>query len=125
MNLPVQFRLYSPSQPEISSSLFSAQIDDLSEQGMCLQTDSISYDNLHILQPSISTSEQCQLEIKIIDDDNALTVHGKAVWYDRNTNGGKFVFRAGIEFLHLTRDLKKQLNLLINEKEKQKPRSAA
>ena len=125
MNLPVQFSLYFPSQPESASSPFTAQLADLSEHGMCLLTDFICYKDLHILLPSMFTSEQCRLKIKILDDDKSFTVHGKAVWYDRNTKDAPFIFRAGIEFLDLTADLKKQIHFLMKNGISESTRSAA
>jgi len=125
LNLPVQFTLYFPSRPEVASSTITAQLADLSEQGMCLMTDSICYKDLHILLPSASTSEQCQLEIKILDEDNAFTVHGKAVWYDRNTSDAPFIFKAGIEFLNLTGDNKKQIHFLMKNRVQESALTAA
>ncbi len=125
MNLPIHFRLYSPSRPEVSSLSFPARLDNISEQGMCLLTDSIQDDNLHILLPSMTTSEQCQLEIKILAGQKPITLHGKAVWYDRNSNDQPYQFRAGIEFLHLTRDEKKQIHSLLNESSTENIPSAA
>ncbi len=113
-DLPIQFRLYPPSKPESTSSSFSAQLYDLSEQGMCLMTNAIQCNGMHILFPCISTSEQCLLEIKIPNKKKALTIHGKAIWYDHNTTERPFTFRAGVQFLNLSRDSRKQIQALIN-----------
>ena len=125
LDLPVQFNLYFPSRPEVASSTFTAQLADLSEHGMCLMTDSICYKDLHILLPSASTSEQCQLKIKILDKDQTLTLHGKAIWYDRNTSDAPFIFRAGVEFLNLNGDHKKQTDSLMRNKISENTRTAA
>ncbi len=100
-DLAIQFRLFPPSKPESTSSSFSAQIYDLSEHGMCLLTNAIQSNGMHILFPYISTSEQCLLEIIIPNKKKPLTLQGKAIWYDRNTTEWPFAFRAGIQFMNL------------------------
>ncbi len=113
-DLSIRFRLYLPSKPELTSSSFPAQLYDLSEHGMCLLTNDIQNDGLHILFPHIKFSEQCLMEIIFPDTPLPLTLQGKAIWYDRNNTEWPFIFRAGVQFMNLSRDLKKHIQSLIN-----------
>ena len=114
VDLPVQFRLYLPSRPETSSSMLAAQICDLSEHGIGLLTNTMEYEGLHFMAPDIQTSEQGRLEIRIPFGNEPLSLKGKAIWYVRNPENHAYLFRVGIEFQDLSRDLKERIRTFIN-----------
>ena len=106
--------MHLPSRPEAPSPELPAQLYDISEHGLGLLTDSIEWEDLHMIDPNMQTSEKCVLEIEVPHDDEAMTLRGKAVWYIRHPEGIPFVFRVGIEFDDITQDLKKKIRDLIN-----------
>jgi len=106
--------MYLPSRPDHTSPELSAQLYDISEHGIGLLTDAIEWKGLHMIDPNMQTSEKCILEIELPYDDKPLTLRGKAVWYIRHPEGIPFVFRVGVEFDHVTPELRKKVNNLIN-----------
>jgi PilZ domain len=115
LNLPVQFRIYIPSCPEICSCFLPAQLHDISQQGISLDTDAIHSDAFHIFQPTVTTFEQCLIEIRISNGGDSLSLHGRAVWYDRNVEDHPFAFRVGIQILGQIKDLRKQIEASLRE----------
>lgn len=114
INRPVQFHLYLPSRPEQRSPALSAHLYDISVHGMGLLTDTIKWEDLHMIDPNMQTSEKCILEVEIPFDDEPLRIRGKAVWYIRHPEGIPFVFRVGVEFTDITPEIKRNIRNLIN-----------
>lgn len=115
LNLPVQFRIYVPSCPEICSCFLPAQLHDCSQQGISLNTNAIHSDAFHIFHPTITTFEQCLMEIRIPNGGDGLILHGKAVWYDQNPESHPLLFRVGIRILDPIKDLRRQIEASIRE----------
>ena len=115
LDLPVQFRIYLPSRPDIASSFLPGQLHDFSNEGLALLTNAIHSDSLHAFHPIPTTAEQCLLEIKVPSQGEDLTLHGRVVWYDRNEEEHPFLFRVGIQLLDPTKDLRRQIETTIKE----------
>ena len=115
LDSPCRFRIYTPSRPETISPYLTAQIHDLSENGMRFHTDSVQSEGLHIFHPNAVVSEQCLLEIEIPGKEGPFTIHGKVIWYDRNPDEHPYAFQAGIEFVNLDREMKKKMQQTLRE----------
>lgn len=113
--LPVRFRIYLPSHPEIASPFLPGQLHNYSHEGLGLLTNAIHSNSLHAFHPIPTTSEQCLLEIKVPNQGEDLTLHGRVVWYDRNEEEHPFLFRVGIRLLDPTKDLRRQIETTIKE----------
>jgi hypothetical protein len=66
---------------------------------MRLMTNIVQSGPLHIFPPDLTASEQAHLEIEVPDGEQTLTLIGRVVWYDQNTEGHPYSFRAGVEFV--------------------------
>jgi len=115
LNLPVEFRIYLPSCPEIASRFLSGQLHDFSQEGLALFTNVIHSNSLHMFHPTAITSEQCLLEIRIPTGAQALTLHGRVIWYDRIDEQGPFLFHVGVRLLEHPKDLKTQIETSVRE----------
>jgi len=115
LDLPVTYRIYLPSCPEIASSFLSARLCDVSRGGLALLTDAIHSHSLHMFHPTAISAEQCLLEIRIPNGEEDLTLHGRVVWYDRIDTEGPYVFQVGVEVLDHPKDLRKKLETTILE----------
>ena len=115
VDLSVQFRICLPSCPDVASPLIPATVCNLSDDGINLLTNTIHSEGLHILHPTVSTLEQCFLEIEIPHKDQPLTLKGKAVWYDRNPEVHPSVYRVGVRFLNVDSNLRAKIRALMRE----------
>jgi hypothetical protein len=84
--------------------------------GMGLLADRVEDGGLHIMHPWTATSEQCLLEIQVLQGKTPLTLHGRAAWYSQHEDAKPFGFRIGIELLDLTQELKESIRELIDLK---------
>ncbi len=115
LDLPVEFRIYLPSCPEIASSFLSGRLHDVSQEGLALLTNAIHSHSLHMFHPTATTSEQCLLEIRVPDGNQDLTLHGRVVWYDTIDAEGPYLFQVGIKLLDHPKGLRKQIETSIRE----------
>jgi hypothetical protein len=115
LDLPVTYRIYLPSCPEIASSFLPARLYDVSQEGLALLTNTIHSHSLHMFHPTATSAEQCLLEIRIPNGTQDLTLNGRVVWYDRIETEGPFVFQVGIEVLYHPNDLRKKIETSIRE----------
>ncbi len=115
LTFPIRFRIYLPSRPETKSPYLPAQLYDLSENGMRFHTDTVQSEGLHILHPNTLVPEQCLLEIEITGSEGNFAVHGKVIWYDSNPEESPHAFQVGIEFIDISRDMKKEIQQTIRE----------
>ena len=115
LDLPVQFRIYLPSHPEIASSFLPGQLHNYSDEGLALLTNAIHSNSLHAFHPIPTTSEQCLLEIKVPSQGDDLTLHGRVVYYDRNEEEHPFLFRVGIQLVDPAKDLRRQIENSVKE----------
>ena len=121
LELPIKFRIYLPSRPDTSSTFLSAQLHDLSQSGMRLMTNIVQSGSLHIFHPDLTASEQSYLEIEVPDAEQTLTLIGRVVWYDQNTEEHPYSFRAGVEFVDIGSEDRKRIQSLINRAQSTPP----
>jgi hypothetical protein len=115
--LPIKFRIYLPSRPDKSSTFLSAQLHNLSQSGMQLMTNIVQSGSLHIFHPDLTASEQAHLEIEIPEGAQTLTLIGRVVWYDRNTEEHPYSFRAGVEFVDIGSEGRMRIQSLIRREQ--------
>ena len=115
LRLPIKFIIYAPSLPDKTSPSLAAQLYDLSELGMRMLTNHVRSEDLHILSPNLTTSEQCLLKIDIPLEGESLTLQGKVIWYDRNCGTEPFSFQVGVEFLEPSPDLKGKIKEVLQQ----------
>jgi hypothetical protein len=80
---------------------------------------------LHIFHPDPTTPEQSHLEIEIPDGEQVLTLIGRVVWYDRNTEEHPYSFRVGVEFVGIGSEDGKRIQSLINREQSTPPAASS
>jgi len=114
LDLPVNFQVYSPSQPQKRTLPVNARTYDISESGIGLLMSRMEYDGMHLVTPGGPNSEQCRLDIEIPFGKDPIRVKGQAVWYVQNSETFPPVFRVGVEFVELTAALKDKLHTFVS-----------
>lgn len=109
LEMPVRFRIVPPSQPGNASAFQPARLQNLSEGGVRLLTNTVRVDDLHILHPTPLTSEQCEIDLETVDQDPPLKMRARVAWYDRTGQDAPFSFQAGLQFIRLSREQKREI----------------
>lgn len=116
MDLAARFRIYLPSQPDRCSGDIPARVVDLSSMGVGLVAERVEERGLHIMHPWPATSEQCCLEIQVVDGKENLSLRGRAAWYAQIEERKPYGFRIGIELLDPTAESRERIRSLIDRK---------
>ncbi|MEW6442444.1 MAG: PilZ domain-containing protein [bacterium] len=116
LDLPLRFRIYLPSRPDPGPPTFhTGRLYDISRHGISLLTNTVEHNGLHIFRPDVLAFEQCLLEIELPREGEPLLIKGRVVWYDKAPPGSPFAFRAGVAFLDLSTDLRKQVKTFLHQ----------
>jgi hypothetical protein len=109
VELPIQFRVFLRSRPEISTSFHPARLFDISEHGLGMLIQTIRFDGLHITKLDAKTSEECLLEIQIPFDPEPLVLKGRMIWYIQTPEYDPYILRVGVSLVDMSPDQKKKL----------------
>ena len=80
---------------------------------MRFMTNIVQSGSVHIFHPNLTTSEQSHLEIEVPDGEQTLTLTGRVVWYDQNTEEHPYSFRVGVAFVDIGSEDKMRIQSLI------------
>jgi len=106
--LPVQFRLIPLEKGEFRSGAVVGRTRDISGEGLCLETNTVIIDRLHILGEAMGGENRLSLAIEIPDEENPLEALGEVIWYDLAPNDSDFRFRAGVLFTEMDEEVGKR-----------------
>jgi hypothetical protein len=76
-------------------------------------TNIVQSGSLHIFHPDLTASEQSHLEIEVPDGEQTLTLVGRVVWYDQNTEEHPYSFRVGVTFVDIGSEDRTRIQSLI------------
>lgn len=109
VELPIEFRVYMRSRPEVTTRFHPARLFDISEHGVGMLVQTIRFEGLHITRLDAKASEECLLEIRIPFDPEPLVLTGKMVWYIQTPEFHPYVLRVGVSLLDMGLDRKRRL----------------
>jgi c-di-GMP-binding flagellar brake protein YcgR len=114
--LMVNYRIIGGGDKERISRTIEGQTKDVSLGGMCLQTNILEINGLHIY---IDTNNIYQnllaLEIDLPFCDKKIKTVGKVAWYNLSTRRRKYQYDVGIIFLEMSNKDEKNLSRFLNK----------
>jgi hypothetical protein len=113
VELPVQFRVFLRSRPEITTCYHPARLFDISEHGVGMLVQTVRFDGLNITRLDAKTSEECLLEIRIPFDPEPLALKGRMIWYIQTPEYDPFVMRVGVSLQDMDPDRQRKLRAFI------------
>jgi hypothetical protein len=121
-----EFGLTTDSWGETPSSSVLGQIRNVSREGLCLETNTVILDRIHVLAEAMGTEKRLFLSIEIPESETRIEALGRVVWYDLASEDSDFRFRAGVLFTHMEKDVKKRWHdflAAIKKRERSSPSS--
>lgn len=114
--LMVRYRIIRGGDREKISRTIEGQTKDISLGGMCLQTNVLEINGLHIyIDPNNIYQNVLQLEIDIPFCDEKIKTLGKVAWYNLSTRRRKYQYDVGIVFLEMSDKGEKNLNRFLDK----------
>jgi len=109
VELPIQFRVYVRSRPEVTTRFHPARLFDISEHGVGMLVQTIRFEGLPVTRLDAKASEDCLMEVRIPFDPEPLVLTGKMVWYVQTPEFHPYVLRVGVSLLNMGLDRKRKL----------------
>ena len=98
------------------SSLIDGEASDISLGGICLQTNVLEMDGLHIYHNSNHPYQNIlEIDIDLPFDYGNIKAMGKVAWYDLAKRRGKYQFDSGVVFLEIDKKDKENLTRFLNK----------
>lgn len=95
----VKFRILDGKNPAISSRIIDGKVIDMSPGGLCIGTNTVHIDGLHIFHHATSMyKNKLEIEVELHPDQPPLRTLGEASWYDRSAEGSETVYKFGVNW---------------------------
>lgn len=114
--LMVEYKIIKGGEREKISKPIDGQVRDISLGGICLQTNVLEMDGLHIYHNSNNPYQNLlEIDIDLPFDYGNIKVIGKVAWYDLAKRRGRYQFDIGVVFLEIGEKDKENLIRFLNK----------
>jgi hypothetical protein len=98
-----------------SPKSFIAKSNNISLEGMCLETRQVEVDGVHILTGSPgSLKNRLDMEIDLYHSEKPFNILGEVCWYDLSKETEEFMFEVGIVFINMDAAARQTLKKFIS-----------
>ena len=108
VELPVEFRVYLRSRPEVSTEFHPGRLFDVSEHGIGMLVKTVRFDGLPGARFGAQVSEECLLEIRVPLEPEPLSLKGRMLWHIQTPEYHPYVLRVGVSLLEMGSEQKKR-----------------
>lgn len=98
----VKFRILDSKNPAMSSRMLQGKILDISEEGLCIGTNIVQIDGLHIFHPTSRDKNKLEIEVELHPDLLPLRALGEVRWYSKVQDDAGWIFKVGVSWLSLS-----------------------
>ncbi len=112
----VKFKILDSRNPSLCSRMLSGEILDISEEGLCIGTNTVQIDGLHIFHHPSRGKSKLALEVELQPDQAPLKAIGEVRWYRRVVSESPSTYRVGVTWETLSKDDQETLKKLLKEK---------
>jgi hypothetical protein len=94
----VKFKILDSKNPGVCSRLLQGEILDLSEKGLCIGTNTVQIDGLHVFHHPTMEKNKLEIEMELHPGQAALKTVGEVRWYRRVESAGASTYRVGVNW---------------------------
>ena len=99
----VQFKILDSRNPNVRSRVLQGEILDLSEEGLCIGTNTVQIDGMHIFHHPSKGRSKLEVEVELSPDQSPLKTVGEVRWYRKMENGSTSTYRVGVNWESLSK----------------------
>jgi hypothetical protein len=96
VNATVMFRILDSKNPAIHSRILQGKVFDVSQEGLCVGTNLVQIDGLHVFHPSSQSKNRLEIEVKLDPDLPPLKTYGEVRWYSKVEEEGGWIYKMGV-----------------------------
>jgi hypothetical protein len=111
----VKFKILDSRNPGVCSRMLSGEILDISEEGLCIGTNTVQIDGLHIFHHPSRGKSKLELEVDLQPGQAPLKTIGEVRWYRRIASESASTYKVGVTWDTLSRDDQEALRKLLKE----------
>ncbi len=113
----VRFRIISGDNKGGSSRLIKGKTENISEGGICLETNLVQVDGLHISHDSsMLYKNRLEIEIDLSPEIESIKAIGDVIWYDLKRKKDQYTYNVGVSFSEISEDDQDRLNNFLLQK---------
>ncbi|OGP60738.1 MAG: hypothetical protein A2162_04120 [Deltaproteobacteria bacterium RBG_13_52_11b] len=101
INATVSFRIVDSNNPAIHSRVLQGKVFDVSQEGLCIGTNLVQIDGLHVFHPSSQHKNNLEIEVKLDPDLPSMKTFGEVKWYSKVEEEIGWIYRMGVTWLSL------------------------
>ncbi|MBI5183083.1 MAG: PilZ domain-containing protein [Nitrospinae bacterium] len=114
--IQVRFRIISGDNKGGASRLIKGKTENISMGGICLETNLVQVDGLHISHDSsMLYKNRLEMEIDLSPDMESVKAIGEVIWYDLKQKKGQYIYNVGVWFLEISEEDKNKLSTFLSQ----------
>jgi len=113
----VKFRILDSKNPAICSRMIQAKVLDISEEGICIGTNTVQIDGLHVFHPSSPYKNKLEIEVELHPDLPLLRTLAEVKWYSRVEDETGWIYKMGVNWESLSESDRKTLKSFLKMKD--------
>jgi hypothetical protein len=102
LNAVVKFRILDGKDPTICSRMLKGKVLDISAEGLCIGTNTVQIDGLHIFHPASQHQNKLEMEVTLHPDLAPLRTLGEVRWYSRVEDETGSIYKVGVNWESLS-----------------------
>lgn len=113
----VKFRILDSKNPAVSSRMLQGKVLDISAEGLCIATNIVQIDGLHVFHPTSQYKNKLEIEVELHPDLAPLKALGEVRWYSQTDEAG-WIFKMGVTWSSLNENDRQILKKFLKAKER-------
>jgi hypothetical protein len=82
--------------------MIQGKVLDISEEGLCIGTNIVQIDGLHVFHPSSPQKNRLEIEVELHPDLPHLKTLAEVVWYSRAEDENGWIYKMGVSWESLS-----------------------
>ncbi len=112
----VRFRIVDSKNPAIRSRILQGKVLDISMEGLCIGTNTVQIDGLHVFHPSSPQSNKLEIEVELHQDLPPLRTLAEVKWYSRVVEEAGRIYKMGVNWESLSESDRQTLKSFLKMK---------
>jgi hypothetical protein len=113
----VKFRILDSKNPAIYSRMIQGKVLDISVEGLCIGTNIVQIDGLHVFHPSSLYRNKLEIEVELHPDLPNLKTLAEVKWYSRVEDEKGWIYKMGISWESLSESGRQTLKNFLKMKD--------
>ena len=116
LNAVVNFRILDGKDSTICSRMLKGKVLDISAEGLCIGTNTVQIDGLHIFHPASQHQNKLEIEVTLHPDLAPLRTLGEVRWYSRVEDETGSIYKVGVNWESLSQSDRQTLKNFLKGK---------